>query len=238
MKLAVLPPAAIVTLETWVPPLKNSPVLELEARLTVWPPVPAVAVLLYGSSSCTVIVPEVVLVVSILPRGEDQLGSGGGGDGFLLRIGKETADGGGEGGRAHGGVFVLEAGGAVAGGDGDAGAGDALPLASRNVPVVLFELSAIACPMPFASTGLPEASSDCTVIVPEATPAVSAWAAVVKTKCVGAAITVSVCVALAIPATWLVAVSMGLPAAVSLYSKLAEPPVGMTKLSSGFPLGS
>ena len=70
---------------------------------------------------------------------------------------------------------------------------------------------------------MPKASSNCTVIVPEATPAVSVWAAVVKTSLpAAAAMTVSCCVAEVRPPA--AAVSVGVPAAVSLYVKLAVLP--------------
>ena len=58
MKLAVLPPAAMVTLGTCVVPVKNSPWCELDARLTARPPVPATTGLPKASSNCTVIEPE------------------------------------------------------------------------------------------------------------------------------------------------------------------------------------
>ena len=67
---------------------------------------------------------------------------------------------------------------------------------------------------------MPKASSNCTLIVPEATPAVSVWAAVVKTSlAAAAALTVSCCVAEVRPPA--AAVRVGVPARVSLYVKLA-----------------
>ena len=62
---------------------------------------------------------------------------------------------------------------------------------------------------------MPKASSNCTAIVAEATPAVSVWAAVVKTSLLAAAgLTVSACVAeVRTPAE---AVRIGVPAKVSL----------------------
>ena len=62
--------------------------------------------------------------------------------------------------------------------------------------------------------------SICTVIVPEATPAASVCANVVKTSVLGAApTTVSVCVPdVRVPDA---AVRVGVPARVSLYAKLA-----------------
>ena len=62
-----------------------------------------------------------------------------------------------------------------------------------------------------------------TVIVPEATPAVSVCGAVVKTNWLAAAgLTVSCCVAEATPPA-AVAVIVGVPAAASVYLKLAVP---------------
>ena len=69
-------------------------------------------------------------------------------------------------------------------------------------------------PVP-ALTGLPNWSSNCTVIVPEATPAVSVWAAVVKTTAVAkVGFTVSCWVIDASPLD--AAVIVGVPTFVSL----------------------
>ena len=63
--------------------------------------------------------------------------------------------------------------------------------------------------------GLPYGSCRCTVIVPDATPAVTVTGEVVNTSLLAAAgTTVSCCVALVSPP--LVAVTVGLPATVSL----------------------
>ena len=58
VKLALLVPAEMLTLVTWVAPLKNKPATEVDPRLTGTPPVPAAAALPYVSSNCTVIVVE------------------------------------------------------------------------------------------------------------------------------------------------------------------------------------
>ena len=86
MKLAVLPPAGIVMLATWAAPLKNTPAVEVDVRLTVCPPVPAAAGLPKASSNCTVIVPEATPAVSVWAAVvNDQLLAGGRGDDrFLL----------------------------------------------------------------------------------------------------------------------------------------------------------
>ena len=69
------------------------------------------------------------------------------------------------------------------------------------------------------ATRLPKASSRATVIVLDATPAVSVCGAVVKAKWLtSAALTVSCCAAEATPAA--VAVILGVPAEVSVYWKL------------------
>ncbi len=64
MKLALLAPLAIVTLVRLVVPLRNWPAAELVVKLTVCVLV-AVATLLYASSNCTVIVPDVTPAVKV-----------------------------------------------------------------------------------------------------------------------------------------------------------------------------
>jgi hypothetical protein len=69
---------------------------------------------------------------------------------------------------------------------------------------------------------LPYASSNCTVIVPDVTPAVNVCADVVYTSLAAdAAVTVSACVAVAVVNALSVTVSTGFPASVSLYVKFA-----------------
>ena len=73
-----------------------------------------------------------------------------------------------------------------------------------------------------ASTGLPKASSSATVIVLEATPAVSVCGELVNANWLAAAgLIVSFCVAELTPAT--VAVMVGVPAEASVYWKLTVP---------------
>lgn len=82
------------------------------------------------------------------------------------------------------------------------------------------------------AAGLSKESSRATVIVPEATPAVIVCAAVVKAKWLAAAgLTVSCCVAERLPAA---TVSVGVPAAVSEYSKLTvAAPAGIVTGDAG-----
>ena len=84
-----------------------------------------------------------------------------------------------------------------------------------NCPLLEVVVRLTNVPPAPAFAALPYVSSNCTVIVPEATPAVSVWAVVVKTiLLVAAAETVSCCVAeVRVPDA---AVIVGVPASVSL----------------------
>ncbi len=90
-----------------------------------------------------------------------------------------------------------------------------------NVPFAEVVLRVTVNALP-ASTGLPKASSSATVIVLEATPAVSVCGELVNANWLAAAgLTVSFCVAEPTPP--IVAVMVGVPAAVSVYWKLTVP---------------
>ena len=107
----------------------------------------------------------------------------------------------------------------------------------RNTPAVEVLVRLIVCPPAPATAALPYVSSICTVIVPEATPAVSTCAAVVMRILLAAAgATVSSCVAEVRPAN--AAVKAGEPARVSLYVKLAVllPAEMVTLVTCGGPL--
>ena len=104
-----------------------------------------------------------------------------------------------------------------------------------NVPLLDVVLRVTVRALP-ASTGLPNESTNATVIVPEETPAVSVCGDVVKVKWLAAAATtVSFCVADASdPAA---AVSVGVPADVSVYRKLAvAAPAGIVSGEDGVKL--
>ena len=68
MKLAVLPPAGIVTLVTWRAAAEEHPAAEVDVRLTAWPTAAGGAGLPKASSNCTVIVPEAAPAVSVWAR--------------------------------------------------------------------------------------------------------------------------------------------------------------------------
>jgi hypothetical protein len=92
---------------------------------------------------------------------------------------------------------------------------------SRKLPAVELVVKFTVCVLVAVATLL-YASSNCTVIVPEVTPAVSVCADVTYTSLAAdAAVTVSACVAVVVAKALSVAVNTGLPASVSLYVKLA-----------------
>ena len=97
-------------------------------------------------------------------------------------------------------------------------------LVGLNVTVPLELLVNVTVLVASAVTGFPDASCRCTVIVPDATPAVTVTGVLVNTNFVAAAaaVTVSCCVAeVMVVGEVLAAVIVGVPACVSVYVKLA-----------------
>jgi hypothetical protein len=216
VKLALLAPLAIVTLVRLVVPFRNWPAGELVVRFTVWVLV-AVATLLYASSNCTVIVPDVTPAVKVCADGVST---------SLLAAAAVTVS-----------VCVAAVNGVSAAVSTGLPASVSLyvklallaPLAIvtlvrlvvpfRNWPAVELVVKFTVCVLVAVATLL-YASSNCTVIVPDVTPAVNVCADGVSTNLLAAAaFTVSVCVAAVNGLS--AAVNTGLPASVSLYVKLA-----------------
>jgi hypothetical protein len=227
VKLTLLDPLASVTLVMFVVPLtsrKCTPdgAVELVAKFTVWALV-AVATLLYGSSSCTVIVPEITPAVSVCA---------------VVAYTSWLAVA----------AFTVSACVADVNGLSDA-VNNGLPASVSSylkltllAPLAIVTLVTFVVPLAFrkctpdgavelvvrftvcalpAVATLLYGSSSCTVIVLEITPAVSVCAVVVYTNLLAAAaFTVSTCVAVTLDSALSVAVKTGFSTSVSLYLKL------------------
>ena len=179
-------------------------------RLTVVPPVPAGIGLSYWSPICTVMVPETTPAVSVWATVVIN---------NALRPAARTVSG------CVAAVSPLAA--AVIVGEpatvslyvklAELAAAEMVMLVTcvaplKNTPPVDVVVRPTVSPPEPAAAVLPKASSNCTVMVAEATPAMSACGTVMKTSLLAAAgLTVSCCVAERLPLV--AAVSVGVPAA-------------------------